>query len=95
MKYIKTLEIWKYGKQDFITPEIGDYVIINAEPGSGIPEYYGDNIGKITAILNTLIYVNYGENLEPLKYIHESWIKYISKNKKELELKLAANKYNI
>ena len=95
MKYIKTFEqISEY------KPEIGDYVILDTSPGTGIPEIYGTNVGKITNLLTsdkhaTLVWIEYDDNIEPIKYYHYSWIKYMSKDKEELESMLAAKKYNL
>ena len=100
MKYIKEFEYAKE-KDGSIDPEIGDYVILNAVPGSGLPLSSGENVGIITDKAangnkpSRLISIDYNGHFKPLNFIHKSWIKYISDNKTELELKLKRDKYNL
>lgn len=94
MKYIKKFE-YAIEMNVSIDPKIGDYVILNAAPGSGLPLYSGENVGVITdKAANGSILISF-DGLLPLKFIHKSWIKYIADDKTELELKLKRDKYNL
>jgi hypothetical protein len=91
MKYIKKYEELKDKNQ----PSVGDYVIISAEPGTGITPEVKDRIGHISSMMNnTLISVYYDEGLE-LKHFHKNFILYLSKNREDLEFILNTKKYNL
>ena len=101
MKYLKTYEnsqnSLNYPSE--LHPEMGDYVILSwdASIGTSIPKYSSQNIGRITKepLNDILVWIEYDNDLQPLKYIHKSYIEHISKNKKDLETILLANKYNL
>lgn len=90
MKYLKTLE------SNINRPELGDYVIINVEPGTGLPNNIKNKIGQIIDISNdTLISIYYSQIDYSLPYIHKSFIEHTSKNKEDLEQIVNTKKYNI
>lgn len=91
MKYIKEFEM-NEGK-----PEVGDYVIC-AGRYSGAFGYVKNNIGKLDMINQCQygIEYKYNKNRNTYNYLcNVSDILYWSKNKKELEMILNTNKFNI
>ena len=104
MKHIKTYEELKIG-----VPQAGDYVI--AEIPTHIAKFYDidyvnfiqDNIGIIIVVNTKEHYVGIeyeqtvpGNNLNVnYTYLNIKLVKYLSKNKEDLETILASNKYNI
>ena len=93
--------------EDNIKPQVGDYVIVNVNYFD-IKNFVNASVGKLVdevrvqnLIAAKIKYDNIPENLKKffdnngVKTFHLSDIKYFSKNKKEMEQKVASKKYNL
>lgn len=113
MKYLKT-----YEKNNFNTPKVGDYVLVNVDyPEIEFINFLSNNIGQIIDIDDSgyqdyhVKYNNVPEQME-IRTAHmnngyghafdegtwkvdKSEIYAFSKNKEDLKIMIAANKYNI
>lgn len=90
MKYLKAYE-------DTISkPQIGDYVLMRSESGSESAEkYINSHIGKISEWYhNDGLKVDYGNEFKK-RIFSKAQIVEFAPTIEELELKLAAKKYNI
>ena len=102
MKFIKNFE-----NTNINIPKVGDYVICQEKKydKSDISDFLKNNIGQIICSFENseLFSIKYSNIPDDLKFFFKkncrgmfiNEIKYYSKNKKDLEIYITANKYNL
>jgi len=92
MKHLKTFENISKG------PQVGDYVVCETDQEKVYAQFVRSNVGLITRIIFLSSYpyeIEYSHTFLGTQFFYRNEIVFWSKNKKDCEMFLDANKYNL